>query len=244
MFCKNCGKELADGARFCAECGNVVEVEAPVVEAPVAEAPVAEAPVAEANIVSKIQSAIPAAVVEHPIVDKVASIIPTKKKLPPVAVLGIIAAAILVVCIILCSIGGAIINAVAGPEAVAKNYVIAQETYDWEKIINGRPDFMLEEAYDEFDVDTKKELVEELEELYEDYIDEDDIEEVKIISAEKVSNKDKYDDYLDDLNDEYDKNFKEYEVIKIKYKQDGERNTVKVFCLKDGLKWYAIGMVD
>ncbi len=47
MFCKNCGKELAEGAAFCAECGQPVTQEAPAAETPVAEIPV-EMPAEEA----------------------------------------------------------------------------------------------------------------------------------------------------------------------------------------------------
>lgn len=52
MFCQKCGKQAAEGTRFCEACGAPLEaapaVEAPVVEAPVAEAPVAEMPAEEA----------------------------------------------------------------------------------------------------------------------------------------------------------------------------------------------------
>lgn len=57
MFCQKCGKEIAEGTRFCVNCGApVLEPatvgtasvgEAPVVEAPVVEAPVVEVPVVE-----------------------------------------------------------------------------------------------------------------------------------------------------------------------------------------------------
>ncbi len=44
MFCKNCGTQLPDDGKFCANCGASVEPEAvQPAEAPVAEAPVAEA---------------------------------------------------------------------------------------------------------------------------------------------------------------------------------------------------------
>ncbi|MBR5144362.1 MAG: zinc-ribbon domain-containing protein, partial [Clostridia bacterium] len=33
MFCKNCGKEIADGARFCASCGATVDSESKAAEA-------------------------------------------------------------------------------------------------------------------------------------------------------------------------------------------------------------------
>ncbi len=47
MFCSKCGTQVAEGAAFCANCGNALKVEAtPVVEAPVeVAAPVVEAPV-------------------------------------------------------------------------------------------------------------------------------------------------------------------------------------------------------
>lgn len=47
MFCSKCGTQVADGAAFCANCGNSLKVEAPVVETPVVEVatPVVEAPV-------------------------------------------------------------------------------------------------------------------------------------------------------------------------------------------------------
>ena len=35
MYCKNCGNEFEDGAKFCTSCGASVEAEAPVEEAPV-----------------------------------------------------------------------------------------------------------------------------------------------------------------------------------------------------------------
>ena len=46
MFCSKCGTQVADGTAFCANCGNSLKAEAPVVETPVeVAAPVAEAPV-------------------------------------------------------------------------------------------------------------------------------------------------------------------------------------------------------
>lgn len=52
MFCRNCGKELPDSAKFCSGCGTPVisEVTAPGVEPPqppVEETPVSPAPPAE-----------------------------------------------------------------------------------------------------------------------------------------------------------------------------------------------------
>lgn len=52
MKCTNCGNELKEGAKFCAQCGTPVVVEAPVVETPVVEAPVVEnTPVVETPVV-------------------------------------------------------------------------------------------------------------------------------------------------------------------------------------------------
>ena len=46
MFCSKCGTQVAEGTAFCANCGNSLKAEAPVVETPVeVAAPVAEAPV-------------------------------------------------------------------------------------------------------------------------------------------------------------------------------------------------------
>ena len=59
MFCKNCGKELPDSAKFCSGCGTPVisEVTAPGVEPPqppVEETPVSPAPPAEEVPVSPV----------------------------------------------------------------------------------------------------------------------------------------------------------------------------------------------
>ena len=47
ITCPKCGKELADGTKFCSKCGTPLG-EAPKAEAPAAQEPVAEAPKAEA----------------------------------------------------------------------------------------------------------------------------------------------------------------------------------------------------
>lgn len=39
MFCKNCGAEIADDAKFCGNCGIEVKKEEPVQEAPAQEEP-------------------------------------------------------------------------------------------------------------------------------------------------------------------------------------------------------------
>ncbi len=51
MICKQCGKEIPDGSKFCLECGAPVEAEKPAEEVPcevAEETPVADVPVAEA----------------------------------------------------------------------------------------------------------------------------------------------------------------------------------------------------
>ena len=72
MFCSKCGTKAAEGAAFCANCGNALNA-APVAEAPVAEAPVVEAtPVAEAPVVAEPVVAAPVAeapVVAEPVVE-------------------------------------------------------------------------------------------------------------------------------------------------------------------------------
>lgn len=61
MICANCGKEIADGSKFCGFCGNAVPVvAAPVAEQPAVEAaPVAEQPVVEAAPVAEQPAAVP-----------------------------------------------------------------------------------------------------------------------------------------------------------------------------------------
>ena len=74
MFCRNCGKEIPNGFRFCAECGTPIEnASAPATETPEAEVkketPVAEAPkVAAAPVVEALKIE-PAPVVEAPKAD-------------------------------------------------------------------------------------------------------------------------------------------------------------------------------
>lgn len=75
MFCSKCGTQAADGAAFCANCGNALNA-APVVEAtPVAE-PVVEAPVAAEPVVAEPVVAAPVAepVVEAPVAEPVAPV--------------------------------------------------------------------------------------------------------------------------------------------------------------------------
>jgi len=58
MVCKNCGKELQNGEKFCDTCGWKVEVEEPVTEAPKAEEAVAtEAPKAEEAVATEAPKA-------------------------------------------------------------------------------------------------------------------------------------------------------------------------------------------
>ena len=85
MFCKNCGKEIADGSKFCTQCGYRTESApdvpgvpaeqpaAPVVEQPVVqEVPVTPvAPVVEQPVVQEVPVTPVAPVVEQPIVQEV-----------------------------------------------------------------------------------------------------------------------------------------------------------------------------
>ena len=48
MFCKNCGKELANDAKFCDACGATMA--APAVETPVQQAPVQQVPVQQVPV--------------------------------------------------------------------------------------------------------------------------------------------------------------------------------------------------
>lgn len=68
MFCTKCGKEIAEGAAFCSNCGaKVLAFEKPAYEvAPVVEAPVAQ-PVAEAPVVPAYAVA---PTVEAPVVEE------------------------------------------------------------------------------------------------------------------------------------------------------------------------------
>ena len=67
MFCSKCGTKAAEGAAFCANCGNALNV-APVAEAPVVEAtPVAEAPVVAEPVVA--EPVVEAPVAEAPVAE-------------------------------------------------------------------------------------------------------------------------------------------------------------------------------
>lgn len=124
MFCKNCGKELANDAKFCPTCGQptdfqsetvaqptetpvsnatVVETpatEAPVTETPVVETPITEAPVTETPISQPVYQAAPA--VEDPFAPMQSTTpvttMPPKKPANKKLIAGIIAVA-LVLCI-------------------------------------------------------------------------------------------------------------------------------------------------
>ena len=48
MFCKNCGKELANDAKFCDACGATMA--APAVETPVQQAPVQQVSVQQVPV--------------------------------------------------------------------------------------------------------------------------------------------------------------------------------------------------
>ena len=71
MFCKNCGKEIADGSKFCTQCGYRTE-SAPDVPGVPAEQPVAPAvPVVEQPVVQEVPVTPAAPVAEQPVVQEV-----------------------------------------------------------------------------------------------------------------------------------------------------------------------------
>lgn len=69
MFCSKCGTQVAEGAAFCANCGNSLKAEAPVVvEAPVeVAAPAVEAPVEVAAPAVEAPVEVAAPAVEAPV---------------------------------------------------------------------------------------------------------------------------------------------------------------------------------
>lgn len=87
MFCTKCGKELAEGAKFCNACGtpNALAAAAPVVTpvAPVVETPVA--PVAEEPVAPVVETPVVEAPVAAPVQEPVAPVAPVVAPAAPKA---------------------------------------------------------------------------------------------------------------------------------------------------------------
>lgn len=110
MNCKNCGVIIEDGAAFCPNCGAAIQAEAPVYEQPAA--PVAE-PVAEPAAPVYEQPVAP--VYEQPVeAPQLVMEDPGKKQGTTAMILGIIAAALTLVCGCSCGCFGLFIPIVLG----------------------------------------------------------------------------------------------------------------------------------
>lgn len=118
MNCKNCGVIIEDGAAFCPNCGAAIQAEAPVYEqpaAPVAE-PVAEptAPVYEQPVAPAYEQPV-APAYEQPVeAPQLVMEDPGKKQGTTAMILGIIAAALTLVCGCSCGCLGLFIPIVLG----------------------------------------------------------------------------------------------------------------------------------
>ena len=70
MFCKNCGKEIADGSKFCTQCGYRLDVTPDVPGVPAEQPAAPVAPVAEQPVVQEVPVTPVAPVAEQPVVQE------------------------------------------------------------------------------------------------------------------------------------------------------------------------------
>lgn len=261
MVCKNCGKELPEGTKFCVSCGKPCEEAAPQAAAtqadaaaqgtaeasetvtPAAEAPkaeeapkAAEAPTAAANG-DKPQAAGP---------DNV-------KKL---VCIGGIAVVALVLLIVLCNLMFG-----SSPKKAFKAYVSGQYSCDFKKVLNNSiASKKALKALDLYDEDDYEDEYEDLKDYYEDRkedwkdddikykvsIDIKDVEKIKKSDREFKWAKEFMEDYYDCDADKI-KQFAIVEArIKAEYYEDGDRDKdydvdtgrTQYLLVKIGGDWY------
>ena len=105
MVCSKCGAELKDGAKFCVNCGTPVE-ETPVNEAPVGAAPVQEAASAQEAAPQKAAEPVDVKKTVNEAADKLTAAVnkATKQNFKKPVVLGVAAAAVVLVLVIIIGI--------------------------------------------------------------------------------------------------------------------------------------------
>lgn len=105
MVCSKCGAELKDGAKFCVNCGTPVE-ETPVNEAPVEAAPVQEASPAQEAAPQKAAEPVDVKKTVNEAADKLTAAVnkATKQNFKKPVVLGVAAAAVVLVLVIIIGI--------------------------------------------------------------------------------------------------------------------------------------------
>ncbi len=125
MFCKNCGKELKDTAKFCAQCGyRVTESDTAASEQPVVEQPMVVQPVIEQPMVE--QPVMQPPVIEQPMIQQPIMAPPVKKSRAKFRIkLGIAAGIVLVLVVV------AVINASAIVNFAKKTFSSPAEYYQW-----------------------------------------------------------------------------------------------------------------
>ena len=244
MFCKNCGTENLDTAKFCVGCGNDLTAapaepvyEAPVYEAPVYEAPV-EAPVVEEAAPNAFNQAIDFGknYMEEAKKDK--------KKLLPLIIAG---AGVLTLILIL------LLTAKPYKSALNRELKYYNGKATERTIQKSYPKDYWEYMEDEYDMTAEDRF-----ESYEDYVD-DMIEELEeeygrnVRISYKVKNKDKLSDKkLNNLKDYYKgydmakkKLTKAYELeleITIKGSDDKEVLDAEAIVYKYAGKWYVYSL--
>jgi len=259
MFCKNCGAENYDGARFCVGCGSELTTapaqpvyQEPVYQEPVYQepAPVYEAPVqtapAEGGFDQTLNNVKEGATEAF---NKAADFSKNymeeakkdKKKLIIPAVAAVVVIALIIV--LISSLGGGYKSAL---DNYYKKFLIGKAT---EKTIKN---MYPEEYWEENDIDPEDSW-ESYEEYSEDMVEslEDEYGENLRVSY-KITDKDKMDkddlkDLADELHDSWGvkkKSVKQaYELeldLTIKGSDDEETDEVEIVVVKIGSKWYIV----
>lgn len=231
MFCKNCGKPIEEDAKFCANCGegvNAIETAAPV------ETAAQEAP--------EVQEVPAAPVPNGEYAPVVAAPNGNKKKL--FIIIGAAAAAIVAAIVVFfCFFYG------NSPEAVAEKFATALAEYDAESLVECVPDFMIEEAAEQYDVSADRDAVAKaIQETYDENIDDDDMpKDFKVlgtvISEDYFDQEDK-EDFIKECKEYYDVVVEDVCVVEVNYTAvfDGEEETeyMDVTCAKIDGTWYVM----
>lgn len=252
MFCKNCGAENYDGARFCVGCGaDLTPAPAqPVYEQPVYEQPVYQAPVQEAQPNAGFEQTLNnvkdgAADAFNKAADFGKNYMEEAKKdkkkliIPVVAIVAVLA----IIIGLIAGLGG-------GYKTALNNYM---------KILNGKAtqgnikNMYPKEYWEEMDEDPK-DFYEEYKDSYEDMLEEMEEEYGKNVKfSYKITDKDKMDkddlkDLASNLHDSWGVKKKsvkaayelELELI-VKGREDKEEIETEVTVVKIGSKWYVLG---